>query len=385
MRDLCLGLEIIQIALPAALALAADPIDSLIDTAFIGRLGAVELAAGGVSIAIFNQASKTYHISTKFSHDEPCSEILDFKITGCFCSPSFSSNARGFSRIEGYKNSLIRHCYGLMGIFDGSKPSPPQFSRAENKTQVISTIFGLETSRLAWQALGARSFIVKPYNQRRDHMPSTRINLVLNQDLVTATVGPVFPMCPKARVVLLLIFSNHCLICPPRHLLLLLLSLSRSRSPCQICKREGHQALDCFNRMNYSFQGRHPPTDLAAMVAEANTTYLNQNQWYADSGANIHVTSNIANHATSQPYDGDDLVGVGNGTSLVISQTGTASIQTSSSTLKLNNVAYCPQASAHLLSINKFCKDNNVLFELTSSCFSVKAILTGGHNFDEAK
>ncbi|KAJ0037447.1 hypothetical protein Pint_24011 [Pistacia integerrima] len=33
-----LGLEIIRIALPASLALAADPIASLIDTAFIGRL-----------------------------------------------------------------------------------------------------------------------------------------------------------------------------------------------------------------------------------------------------------------------------------------------------------------------------------------------------------
>ena len=31
------------------------------------------------------------------------------------------------------------------------------------------------------------------------------------------------------------------------------------------------------------------------MVAEANTTYLNQNQWYADSGANILVTSDLAN------------------------------------------------------------------------------------------
>ncbi|KAA8529787.1 hypothetical protein F0562_034113 [Nyssa sinensis] len=74
---------------------------------------------------------------------------------------------------------------------------------------------------------------------------------------------------------------------------------SRSRSLCQICKREGHQALDCFNRMNYSFQGRHPPTELAAMVAEANTAYLNQHQWYADSGANIHVTSDLANLATA--------------------------------------------------------------------------------------
>ncbi|KAF3452536.1 hypothetical protein FNV43_RR02969 [Rhamnella rubrinervis] len=53
-----LGLEIAQIALPAALALTADPIASLVDTAFIGQIGSVELAAVGVSIALFNQVSR---------------------------------------------------------------------------------------------------------------------------------------------------------------------------------------------------------------------------------------------------------------------------------------------------------------------------------------
>lgn len=53
-----LGLEIAQIALPASLALTADPIASLIDTAFIGQIGSVELAAVGVSIALFNQVSR---------------------------------------------------------------------------------------------------------------------------------------------------------------------------------------------------------------------------------------------------------------------------------------------------------------------------------------
>ncbi|CAN0891873.1 Protein DETOXIFICATION 42 [Linum grandiflorum] len=53
-----LGVEIAQIALPAALALTADPIASLVDTAFIGRIGSVELAAVGVSIALFNQVSR---------------------------------------------------------------------------------------------------------------------------------------------------------------------------------------------------------------------------------------------------------------------------------------------------------------------------------------
>lgn len=53
-----LGREIAQIALPAALALTADPIASLVDTAFIGRIGPAELAAVGVSIALFNQVSR---------------------------------------------------------------------------------------------------------------------------------------------------------------------------------------------------------------------------------------------------------------------------------------------------------------------------------------
>ncbi|KAK6941850.1 Multi antimicrobial extrusion protein [Dillenia turbinata] len=53
-----LGVDIARIALPAALALTADPIASVIDTAFIGHLGPVELAAVGISIAVFNQASR---------------------------------------------------------------------------------------------------------------------------------------------------------------------------------------------------------------------------------------------------------------------------------------------------------------------------------------
>lgn len=57
-----LGLEIASIALPAILALAADPLASLIDSAFIGRIGTVELAAVGVSISVFNLVSKMFNI-----------------------------------------------------------------------------------------------------------------------------------------------------------------------------------------------------------------------------------------------------------------------------------------------------------------------------------
>ncbi|MED6201439.1 hypothetical protein PIB30_094987 [Stylosanthes scabra] len=53
-----LAKEILKIAFPAALAVAADPVASLIDTAFIGHLGPVDQGAAGVAIALFNLSSK---------------------------------------------------------------------------------------------------------------------------------------------------------------------------------------------------------------------------------------------------------------------------------------------------------------------------------------
>ncbi|KAI6698545.1 hypothetical protein NL676_018664 [Syzygium grande] len=57
-----IGLEILSIALPAALALAADPITSLVDSAFVGHIGSSELAAVGVSASVFNLASKLFNV-----------------------------------------------------------------------------------------------------------------------------------------------------------------------------------------------------------------------------------------------------------------------------------------------------------------------------------
>ncbi|KAJ9180518.1 hypothetical protein P3X46_008749 [Hevea brasiliensis] len=57
-----LGLEILSIALPAALSLAAEPIASLVDTAFVGHIGPVELAAVGVSASVFNLVSKLFNV-----------------------------------------------------------------------------------------------------------------------------------------------------------------------------------------------------------------------------------------------------------------------------------------------------------------------------------
>ena len=48
--------QILRLAIPALGALAADPLVSLVDTAFVGRLGTIELGALGVNAAVFTLA-----------------------------------------------------------------------------------------------------------------------------------------------------------------------------------------------------------------------------------------------------------------------------------------------------------------------------------------
>ncbi|XP_062203481.1 protein DETOXIFICATION 44, chloroplastic-like [Phragmites australis] len=54
--------DILTIAAPAVLALAADPITALVDTAFVGHIGSAELAAVGASVSIFNLVSKLFNV-----------------------------------------------------------------------------------------------------------------------------------------------------------------------------------------------------------------------------------------------------------------------------------------------------------------------------------
>lgn len=71
-----------------------------------------------------------------------------------------------------------------------------------------------------------------------------------------------------------------------------------NRPICQICGKKGHTALDCYDRFNLSYQVRLPLLDLAAMVAEGNTSYAQQ-VWYTNSGVNAHITNNTANLTAS--------------------------------------------------------------------------------------
>ena len=65
------------------------------------------------------------------------------------------------------------------------------------------------------------------------------------------------------------------------------------RPICQICGKVGHLAVDCYHRMDYAYQGKHPPAKLAAMATAFNASFTQDQPWLADSGATDHVIASL--------------------------------------------------------------------------------------------
>uniref|UniRef100_A0A2N9GBG4 Integrase catalytic domain-containing protein n=1 Tax=Fagus sylvatica TaxID=28930 RepID=A0A2N9GBG4_FAGSY len=100
-----------------------------------------------------------------------------------------------------------------------------------------------------------------------------------------------------------------------------------SRPLCQICGKLGHQALDCYHRMDFAYQGRHPPARLAAMASTSNSSQIQAGEtWLTDTGATDHLTSNLDNLTGHTPYQGHDQVAVGNGQAIPIKNVGTENL-----------------------------------------------------------
>lgn len=145
---------------------------------------------------------------------------------------------------------------------------------------------------------------------------------------------------------------------------------SYNRPCCQICNKTGHTALDCYHRMDYSYQGRNPPSQLAAMATSYNP--VSEQNWYADSGATNHVTNDLQNLSIHSNYQGKDKVSVGNGQGLHIMNTGSSMIHTTSGSFHLDKILHVPSISSNLLSVHQFTKDNDCVFIFDSDGFSIQ-------------
>jgi hypothetical protein len=111
------------------------------------------------------------------------------------------------------------------------------------------------------------------------------------------------------------------------------------------------------------------------MVAHITNAYEDQ-EWYANSAANAHITHDLNNLHVQQPFHNFEAIAVSNGSTLAIANIGSTTISSSQSDFILKNVMHCPKAAANLVSIQRFCLDNHCYFILIASHFYITDLQT---------
>ena len=103
----------------------------------------------------------------------------------------------------------------------------------------------------------------------------------------------------------------------------------------------------------------------------------NQDPWLVDSGTTDHLTTNLNNLSLQSQYKGPEQVTVGSGQSLPINHIGNTTLHTKYHNFMLKNVLHVPRIAVNLLSIHKFCLDNNCSCHFDANELKIQDIPTG--------
>jgi histone deacetylase 1/2 len=144
------------------------------------------------------------------------------------------------------------------------------------------------------------------------------------------------------------------------------------RPTCQLCGKQGHVALKCFRRFDSSFHGEddQPSVNIIGYQSGANIVYQVDPNWYSDTGATDHITSDLDRLSFHECYNGTDNVQVGNEAGLHIAHIGQSSITISANnTFALRNVLHVPHITK-MISIYRLTKYNDVFVEFHATFLS---------------
>jgi hypothetical protein len=94
-------------------------------------------------------------------------------------------------------------------------------------------------------------------------------------------------------------------------------------------------------------------------MREVNSSHGADTNWYYDTGATDHITSNLEKLMIRDQYHGKDKIHTTNGEGLHISHIGYPAIQTPNRDLHLKNILHVPNATKNLLSVHKLTIDND--------------------------
>jgi histone deacetylase 1/2 len=99
---------------------------------------------------------------------------------------------------------------------------------------------------------------------------------------------------------------------------------SSNKLTCQICGKGSHEAADCWHRYDESYQGQGN----SRSAGSATTNYGVDTNWYMDSGATDHITSELEKLTVRDKYHGQDQVHTVSGSGMKISNVGRTILHT---------------------------------------------------------
>ncbi|KAJ4746261.1 Gag/pol [Rhynchospora pubera] len=152
---------------------------------------------------------------------------------------------------------------------------------------------------------------------------------------------------------------------------------------CQICFKRGHTARACWWRCDMRYtddvapaqQMQPPPPPPQAHVAQTGPSSSASTDWYVDSGATHHITSDINNLSSFVQYDGLDKLQIGDGNGMFISHIGTAIVYCNGVKLILRDVLVVPSFTKNLLSLSRLLTDNS----FTVECYQLFCLFKDSH------
>jgi hypothetical protein len=115
----------------------------------------------------------------------------------------------------------------------------------------------------------------------------------------------------------------------------------------QVCHKIGHTADRCW----YRYEEDYVP-EQCHNTAAATSSYTMDLNWYADSGATDHITSELDKLAIGDKYNGGERIDTTSGAGMENSHTGKSFIHTPTRNLQLCNILHVPKATKNLKSIH---------------------------------
>jgi histone deacetylase 1/2 len=94
--------------------------------------------------------------------------------------------------------------------------------------------------------------------------------------------------------------------------------------------------------------------------------------WYTDTEATDHITSELNKLTMREKYHGNDQIHTASGLGMEIKHVGHITVPTQSRSLHLNNILHVPKAAKNLVFVHRLTKDNSAFIEFHPDFFLIK-------------